>query len=442
VLLAVTTPAFDIAALELLLPLLAGGRVEIASREVAADPALLAAAIDRTRPAALQATPATWRMLLDAGWPGDPGLLALCGGEALPADLASRLLPRVRALWNLYGPTETTVWSAARPVEEARRAAAIGGPIANTRLHVLGAHGEELPLGVPGELLIGGAGVARGYLGRPDLTAERFRPDPFAAEPGARAYLTGDLVRRLPDGTLDFLGRLDHQVKVRGFRIETGEVEAALAAHPRVRQAAVVARTDDAGGGALVAYLVAVDGAAGETEGLAGELRPFLAGRLPESMVPSAFVVLPSLPLTPSGKLDRRALPPPGAAAAAGAGDEPPATPAERALAAIWSGLLEREPIGRRDSFFDLGGHSLLATRMLARVREEMGAELSLRRLFEAPTLVELAQAAEGAAAPSRPAPPPIRRAARERYRIDPVSFPGPAPTDAAASVLAGEEGV
>ncbi len=442
VLLAVTTPAFDIAALELLLPLLAGGRVEMASREEAADPVLLAAAIARTRPSALQATPATWRMLLDAGWPGDPGLLALCGGEALPADLAARLLPRVRALWNLYGPTETTVWSAARPVArgDERRAGAIGSPVANTRLHVVDAHGRELPLGVSGELAIGGAGVARGYLGRPELTAERFRPDAFAAEPGARAYLTGDLVRRLPDGALDFLGRLDHQVKVRGFRIETGDVEAALAAHPEVGQAAVVVRAEGAGGGSLVAYLVLKESAAGAAERLPRELKSFLGERLPEFMVPSAFVVLPAFPLTPNGKLDRRALPAPGAVAAAGE-HEPPATPAERALAAIWERLLERAPIGRRDSFFDLGGHSLLATRMLARVREEMGTALSLRELFAAPTLAELARAAERSAGPAQPAPPPIRRAARDRYRLEPAGFAAaPAAATPPGALLAGEE--
>ncbi len=235
-LLAVTSLSFDIAALEIFLPLTVGGRVELASREEAADGALLAERLRTSGASVLQATPATWRMLLDAGWTGDPGLRALCGGEALPRDLAAALAGRVRELWNLYGPTETTVWSAAARVRpEETGPVSIGRPIANTRIHLLDRQLQTVPLGVPGELWIGGAGLARGYLGRPDLTAERFLPDPFATEPGDRLYRTGDLARHLPGGRMEVLGRIDHQVKVRGFRIELGEIEAALAELPGVR---------------------------------------------------------------------------------------------------------------------------------------------------------------------------------------------------------------
>ncbi|HEX6863954.1 MAG TPA: amino acid adenylation domain-containing protein, partial [Thermoanaerobaculia bacterium] len=277
VLLAVTTLSFDIAGLELLLPLVVGARVEIASREDAADGLRLRRLLAKAT--VLQATPATWRMLLDAGWEGDPRLKALCGGEALPADLAARLLPRVGSLWNMYGPTETTIWSATRRVTG--NDVAVGGAIANTRLYVLDRRAGPVPLGVPGELCIGGAGLARGYLGAPELTAERFVPDPFAGEPGARMYRTGDLVRWRDEGRIEFLGRIDFQVKLRGFRIELGEIETALCSHDGVRQAAAGLRGDR-----LVAWLVMED-ETGEVD-LDG-LRDFLRARLPEYMVPSSF---------------------------------------------------------------------------------------------------------------------------------------------------------
>ncbi|MFP5286435.1 MAG: amino acid adenylation domain-containing protein, partial [Thermoanaerobaculia bacterium] len=338
VLLAVTTLSFDIAALELILPLTVGGRVAIAGREEAADGARL---LERLSGASvLQATPATWRMLLDAGWTGSPDLRAFCGGEALPAALAARLLPRVAELWNLYGPTETTVWSAVRrvgPGEDEPASVAIGRPVANTRLHLLGRDGSPVPLEAAGELWIGGAGLARGYRGLPALTADRFRPDPFG-EPGARLYRTGDLARRLPDGRIEFLGRLDHQVKIRGFRIELGEIEAALARHPAVAQAAVLARPDGGSDPRLVGYLVPRPGEAPKPE----ELRAFLRGRLPEPMLPTAFVTLEVFPLTPSGKLDRKALPAPEAAAAPGRSTAP-GNPLEEMVANAWEEVLELE---------------------------------------------------------------------------------------------------
>ncbi|HEX2187436.1 MAG TPA: AMP-binding protein, partial [Longimicrobiaceae bacterium] len=256
VLLAVTTLAFDIAGLELFLPLLVGARVALADRATAADPRLLARALDEAGATVMQATPATWRMLLDARWEGRPGLRALCGGEALPHGLAELLLPHVGALWNLYGPTETTVWSTAHRVRAGGGAPAIGRPIAGTRVYVLDPGGAPVPVGVPGELMIGGAGVARGYQGRPALTAERFRPDPFSPEPGARLYRTGDRVRWRASGELEFLGRVDAQVKIRGVRIEPGEVESVLLEHPGVGEAAVLVREDAPGDRRLVAYVV------------------------------------------------------------------------------------------------------------------------------------------------------------------------------------------
>ncbi|HVG10753.1 MAG TPA: amino acid adenylation domain-containing protein [Thermoanaerobaculia bacterium] len=371
VLLAVTTLSFDIAALEILLPLIVGARVVVASREVAADGALLAAEIARSGATVLQATPSTWQMLIESGWSGSPGLTALCGGEALPRELARGLLDRTSALWNLYGPTETTVWSSACRVD---RTVSIGRPLANESIHLVDRRLQPLPIGVEGELLIGGAGLARGYSGRPDLTAERFLPNPFG-EPGARLYRTGDLARRLPDGRLEILGRLDQQVKVRGFRIELGEVEAALEAHPAVSRAVAAVRD-----GRLAAYTV---GGAGPAE-----LRAWLARRLPGPMIPSLFMTLDALPLTPNGKVDRLALPDPGPAPDLG---ETPDTPDEAALAEIWEEVLGIEGVGRHRSFFELGGHSLLATRLISRVNQAFRTDLPLRALFEAPTLEGLA---------------------------------------------------
>ncbi|HEX2094417.1 MAG TPA: amino acid adenylation domain-containing protein, partial [Longimicrobiaceae bacterium] len=396
VLLAVTTLSFDIAALEIFLPLTVGARVVVADRETAADGARLAAALRESGATVMQATPATWRMLLHAGWSGDPRLRALCGGEALPPDLAAALRERTREVWNLYGPTETTIWSTLEPVEEAQPgmggALPIGRPIANTRVYVLDERLEPAPVGVPGELFIGGEGVSRGYWERPELTAERFVPDPFSPDPGARLYRTGDRARWTADGKTEFLGRTDFQVKVRGYRIEPGEIEAVLVVHPGVREALVVVRQDAPGDARLVAYVVPAAEARAPSP---CELREHLRGRLPEYMLPSAFVVLDALPLTPNGKVDRRALPDPelepeGAFVA-------PRTPTEEVLAGIFAELLRREQIGAHDNFFHLGGHSLLAMQVVARVRHALGAEIPVRTLFERPTLTELALAVEAA---------------------------------------------
>ncbi|HLX09057.1 MAG TPA: amino acid adenylation domain-containing protein [Thermoanaerobaculia bacterium] len=400
VLLAVTSLSFDIAALELYLPLLAGARIELVERDVAADGARLLERLASSGATVLQATPSSWRLLVDAGWAGTSGLRALCGGEALPERLAGELVARAAAVWNVYGPTETTVWSAVDRVAPGAPVR-IGLPIANTALVVMSRWWEPVPLGAPGELWIGGAGVARGYRGRPELTAERFVPDPRAvrggedggSEPGARLYRTGDLARHDGRGRLEFLGRIDHQVKVRGFRIELGEVESALESHPEVERAVAVA--DAVGGGRLVAYLV--PRGAGEPAELAGALVPalraHLAQTLPDYMIPTAWVGLASVPLTPNGKVDRKALPRAGAVHARRSAEfVMPRGPLEQLLAGIWVEVLQAERIGVHDNFFDLGGHSLLATLVVSRIGEALAIEVPLRRLFEAPTIALLAE--------------------------------------------------
>jgi len=401
-LLAVTSLSFDIAGLELFLPLLTGARLELASRADAADGERLLARLCSSRATVMQATPATWRLLIAAGWQGEPALRVLCGGEALPDLLATELTARSASVWNLYGPTETTVWSAAARVRPGC-AVAVGTPIANTAIYLLDPQGDPLPVGVPGELAIGGAGLARGYRGQPARTAERFLPDPFAGAPGSRLYRTGDLARFRPHGTLEILGRIDHQVKVRGVRIELGEIEAVLERHPAVRQAVVALRRDLPGGPGLAAYLVHAAGqpvyAAGQPALAAAELRGFLRRALPESMVPAFFDALPALPLTPNGKVDRRALPRPGLdpQATVGAGAESSASPAEgpasilEIVTAAWGEVLGRAEVGAHDSFFDLGGHSLSATQVASRLRGALGIDLPVRALFERPTAAGLA---------------------------------------------------
>ncbi|HEX6910711.1 MAG TPA: amino acid adenylation domain-containing protein, partial [Longimicrobium sp.] len=306
----------------------------------------------------------------------------LFGGQAADADAVRRVIRegKPRRLLHMYGPTETTAWCSYEDVQHVADDAltvSVGRPTGNQRIYILDSALNPVPVGVPGEAYVGGGGVVRGYLDRPALTAERFVPDPFAAEPGARMYRTGDKLRWKADGVLEFVGRLDAQVKIRGFRIEPGEVEAALGAHPDVREARVVVREDVAGEKRLVAYVV------GDAEG--ESLRAYLRQGMPEYMVPAAVVVLDALPLTPVGKLDVRALPAPELA---GAGDRyvAPSTPAEHRLAGIWAEVLRVERVGVRESFFELGGHSLLAIRMIARVREAFGIELPLRALFEHPT--------------------------------------------------------
>ncbi|HEU4595768.1 MAG TPA: amino acid adenylation domain-containing protein [Pyrinomonadaceae bacterium] len=418
--LAVTTISFDIAALELYLPLATGARVEIVTAEEAADGLLLARRLERGDVTLMQATPSTWRLLLAAGWRGQPNLTTLCGGEALPGDLAAELAARCGRLWNMYGPTETTIWSTAREVSsdalaraaQTSAAVGIGGPINNTSVHVLDPRLRPQPAGVHGEVFIGGTGLARGYLNRADLTAEKFIPDPFSQEPGARMYRTGDAARRLAGGEVEYLGRLDSQVKVRGFRIELGEIESALREYEAVSEAVAVVREDGPGDKRLVAYVVAGEG---EGAALAPGLRAYLRERLPEYMVPSAFVVLDELPLTRNGKIDRKALPAPERAA--GSNEYvAPRTEVEEALARIWAEVLKVERVGVNDNFFELGGHSLLAMQLISRVREMFDNDFPVRAVFESPTVAEMAEALSplGAKEDVGEGGPVIERVARE----------------------------
>ena len=391
---AVTTLSFDIALLELLLPLVCGADLVIATADEAREPDRLRSLIERTAATAMQATPQTWRLLESAG--GVPaGLrLRLCGGETLPADLADLLTAPGVVLWNLYGPTETTVWSAAGVVTSAAAAAEIGPPIDHTRVYVLDERLMPVPAGVVGEVCLAGRGVARGYHDRPRLTARAFRPDPWSNEPGARMYRTGDLGRWREGAGLELIGRNDHQVKIRGFRIECGEIEAVLRAHRDVRQAAVVTATR-AGEPALVAYVVPRRSSAAARPGtdLLAELRPHLRAALPDYMVPALVVALPALPLTPNAKVDRAALPAPRwGAPPSSAGRVQPRNPVEATLARIWSDLLAtQEPVGVHDNLFALGGHSLTITRFVARVADTYGVGLPVHQVYSAPTVAELA---------------------------------------------------
>ncbi len=396
VLLAVTTVSFDISVLEIFLPLVTGARVVLATREEAVDAAALSGRMEAEGVTVMQATPATWRLLLGGGWAGRASLRVLTGGEALTADLAGDLLARVGEVWNVYGPTETTVWSTVQRVTEPGEGVLpIGRPIAGTRVYVLDRRGEPVPPGVPGALWIGGAGVARGYLGRPELTAERFVDDPFAGA-GARMYRTGDRARWLADGTLAFLGRLDDQVKLRGHRIELGEVESALASHPEVRQAAVALREDVPGQRRLVGYVVT----ALEEDAAAEALRGWARGRLPEIMIPTAFVKVDAIPFSPAGKTDRRALPaPPRETARAAAGYEAPRNEAEETLARIWAEVLRRERVGIHDNFFELGGDSILSIQVVSRAAAEAGLRLHPWQMFQHQTVAEQVAAAEPIAA-------------------------------------------
>ncbi len=394
-LLAVTTLSFDIAGLELYLPLVCGARLVLVSRETTQAGEELRAALESRGITAMQATPATWRLLLAAGWLGARGLKILCGGEALPRDLADQLLAACGSLWNVYGPTEATIWSTLDEVGSGGPIT-IGRPLANTEIYLLSRRMEPVPVGVPGELLIGGAGLARGYRGRPDLTAERFIAHPFAAlrgEPGARLYRTGDLARHLPDGRVEFLGRIDHQVKVRGFRIELGDIETALGRQPGIAQAVVVARDDNAGAKQLAAYLVpaAATETATATPSVA-DLRAALKETLPEYMVPALYTFLDAMPLTPNGKVDRRALPAPDRTAAV-RDYAAPRDAKEEFFCALWQELLDLPRVGIGDDFFELGGDSLLVIRVVTRAcKASLG--ITTKQVFQHRTVADLAAVA------------------------------------------------
>jgi len=392
VLAAVTSITFDIAGLELYGPLVTGGRVVLVGRDEAQDGRRLAALLDRVGATVVQATPATWQLLVEAGWPNERGIRVITGGEALPVPLARALAERADAVWNVYGPTETTIWSTAWRLDPAAGRISIGRPLANTEVYVLDARLRPVPVGTPGELVIGGAGVARGYRGRPDLTAERFIPDHLGPRPGGRLYRTGDQVRLQPDGTLVFLGRDDGQVKVRGHRIELGEIETRLAEHPDVARAVVTVREDRPGDQRLVAYVVARSTGDGRPAALRPEaLREHLRAYLPDYMIPNAVVEVADFPLTSSGKIDRRALPAPPADRRT-TDVAAPRDPVELEVARIWEDVLGVRPIGLHDNFFDLGGHSLLVLRLMAEIERAFGRALPMAAIFQGATVERFAR--------------------------------------------------
>ncbi|MCX2969325.1 MULTISPECIES: amino acid adenylation domain-containing protein [Streptomyces] len=432
-LLALTTVCFDIAGLELYLPLVRGGTVEVLPAEVCADGFALRERIEQAAPTVLQATPSTWRMLLTAGWAGAAGLRALCGGEPLPSDLADALASRVGELYNMYGPTEATIWSTVERVLPGAPVT-VGRPVGNTGCHVVDERGVPVPPGLPGELYLSGDGLADGYLGRPELTAERFVT---GLDGVARAYRTGDLVRYLPDGRLEHLERVDGQVKLNGYRIELGEVEAVLRRLPGVTAAVAVVREDQPGDRRLVAYATTTARAA-DPAGLRAALR----AELPGYMVPAAVVVLPRLPLTPNGKTDRAALPRPGAARVAGSAAAV-RTELERGVAAVWCEVLGLDSVGAEENFFDLGGDSLRLTAVVARLRERLGRPVTRLDMFGHPTVRAMAahlstgaaadRAAPGAtAAPGAPAAP-----AATAPHADAAPAPAPAPERRGRNVAA-----
>ncbi|MCI3985527.1 amino acid adenylation domain-containing protein [Bacillus vallismortis] len=408
-LLAVTTVAFDISALELFLPLISGAQIVIAKKETIREPQTLAQMIEYFDINIMQATPTLWHALVANKPETLRGLRVLVGGEALPSGLLQALHELQCPVTNLYGPTETTIWSAAAFLEKGVKGVPpIGKPIWNTQVYVLDHGLQPVPPGVVGELYIAGTGLARGYFRRPDLTAERFIADPYGP-PGTRMYRTGDQARWRADGSLDYIGRADHQIKIRGFRIELGEIDAVIAKHPDIEQAAVVVREDQPGDKRLVAYMVAA--AVIDT----AELRRYVGASLPDYMVPAAFVEMDELPLTPNGKLNRKALPAPDFSTSVS--DRGPRTPQEEILCDLFAEVLGLARVGIDDSFFELGGHSLLAARLMSRIREVMGAELGIAKLFDEPTVAGLAAHLDQAQS-VRPA---LQRA--ERPEKIPLSF-------------------
>lgn len=421
---AVSTFAFDIALVELLVPVLAGGRVVIADTDQVRDPARLRELLADSGATAMQATPAGWRMLVDAGGIPDAVSLRMTAGEPLPRDLADVMGagPGVR-VWNLYGPTETTIYSGGDAVAGSPAPIEIGSIIAGTRLYVLDSRCRPVPPSVFGEVYIGGAGVAHGYLGSPGMTAARFLPDPFGPQPGARLYRTGDVGRWRRSGRIELAGRTDRQIKIRGYRIESGEVEAALRSHSDVAQAVVSVR-GDGDDVRLVGYVVTTTGADQPPAGLSEHLRQML----PDYMVPAIFVALPTLPLTRSGKIDYQALPEPDWGASSDQVPVAPRTPIEARLAAIVAELLLLPaPVGVRDNFFALGGHSLTAARLMARIRADYGVDLPIRTLFSDPTVAGLAATMAAGRSVMAGLPTPARTAPSEGRSSEPPRSPAEA---------------
>jgi thioesterase domain-containing protein/acyl carrier protein len=386
-LVSVTTISFDISMLELFLPLIVGAKLILARAPEMADGAALLSLLQRHSATFMQATPVTWQLLLEAGWHGHPPLKMLCGGEAMPRKLAETLLKCGGELWNMYGPTETTVWSSALRVESGDGPVLIGPPIANTQFYILDDRQEPVPHGVPGELFIGGDGVALGYFDLPEVTAEKFILDKFREVPNAKLYRTGDMVRMRDHERMEYLGRTDHQIKLRGFRIELGEIEAALLRYPGIEEAVSILGQDASGEGAIWAYVVPRRAGVKQSDALVGALGLSVSQSLPSYMCPSSIVVLDAMPRTPNGKIDRRSLPAPAPVQRQSRVAAQPLNETERRVANIWSSVLGVEAIDKTADFFELGGHSLLAARLLARIEAEFGQRLSLLTLFEAPNI-------------------------------------------------------
>lgn len=386
--LSVTIITFDIAAMEIFLPLSVGACIYLVTRQTASDGEKLIQALHDSKATVMQATPATWRLLLESGWHGTKKLKMLCGGEAMTRSLANRLLEHGGDLWNMYGPTETTIWSSVLKVEKGKSPILLGPPIDNTQFHVLDRDFQPVRIGEEGELYIEGMGLARGYLNRPELEAEKFIKSPFSRT-ASRLYQTGDLVRGFPDGRLEFLGRTDHQVKIRGFRIELGEIESLLSEHPSVVQCAVLAQENEAlDEKLLVAYLVCPKG---KIPPQPDELRRWLNGKLPLYMIPSVFLIMEALPLLPNGKLDRQSLPP--VPAQEENRDQPLHLNAtEKSMWQIWKHVMGHLQIGIDDNFFDLGGNSLLAIRLVAEIKKEFNTLVTPSILIERPTIRKLAE--------------------------------------------------
>ena len=385
VLMAVTPISFDIAALELFLPLITGATVVVASKEMLSNPVLLSEAIRHNNITMMQATPATWQLLIDTGWQGEPGLKALCGGEALTRKLADQLLNRADQLWNMYGPTETTVWSSVNQIHKGDDPITIGQPVGNTQLYILDQNLQPVPVGVIGELHIGGEGVAQGYLNSEHLTTEKFIPDCFSTKPGARFYKTGDIARYLPDYSIEILGRNDYQVKIHGHRIELGEIEDVLMQHPSVLEAIAIIRTEANGDKRIAAYYVPRQ----EKSPFENELYDFIRKKLPSYMMPSAFICLERLPLTPNGKIDRKSLPVRENISQL-TGYVAPRNRIEQILASIWQDVLDVAQVGVNDNFFELGGASVQSLEVVAKANIS-GLRVSVENIFEHQTIAELA---------------------------------------------------
>ncbi|MDP9079353.1 MAG: amino acid adenylation domain-containing protein [Bacteroidota bacterium] len=395
-LLAVTTISFDIAGLELFLPLLTGAEIILADAATAKDGRALLDLIKTHKATVMQATPYTWRIMLEAGWSKSTAIKAICGGEALPAELAERILKFASSLWNVYGPTETTIWSTVKQITDADKIS-IGRPIDNTSIYILDNFLKPLGPGIPGEIYIGGEGVAKGYLNRPELTVEKFVSDPFSKTAGAKIYNTGDLGRFMPNGEIECLGRADAQVKIRGYRIETGEIEYNLVNETNIKEAVVIARPDNFGIDKLVAFVVAdfTDNTVNEATQIQN-WKQHLKDSVPDYMVPDNFIIIPAMPLTPNGKVDKKALAKHGVSVVdAGHGFVAPRTDIEKLVADIWIEYLGVKKIGVYDNFFELGGHSLIAVQVMTRIEKETGKRLPLAALFETSTVEKLAQLLE-----------------------------------------------